>query len=79
MVTFTYQGTGNLTSVGSANVIPADTTLSPFGASSLVSTLVTSRTLTGSAFPTAVMIRCVTGQRTETEIAFRGTGALTAV
>ena len=79
LVTFTYQGTGNLTSAGGTNVIPADSTLSPFGASSLVSTLATSRTLTGDAFPTAVMVRCVVGQRTETEIAFRGTGPLAAV
>jgi len=79
LVTFSYQGTGNLTSVGSTNVIPADTTLAPFGASQLEMQVATSRTLIGDAFPTSVMVRCVTGQRTETEIGFRGTGVLTAV
>lgn len=77
LVTFEYQGTSDLTSVGSANIIPADTSLAPFGTGSLVITYGTGQTATGDAFPTNVMVRCTVGQRTETEIAFRGTGALT--
>lgn len=82
-VTYTAQGTSDLTSAGSANIIPASSATQIFVPTELIwspyDTTVSSSDVRfrGNAFPTRVGIRCVVNDKVTTEIDFRGTGTLT--
>ena len=81
-VRYSCVGTGHLTTVGSANVLPANSgTMTIPAASSMVLTTyddASDKTLTGSAFWTSLKVSTAVGSPIRLSAAVRGGGALTA-
>ena len=81
MVKFSYEVTGHVTIVGSANIIPAASTQATPVAGSLALKLseqgASDKTLTGNAFWTKIGLNVAPNVLTPVNVAFSGTGALT--
>jgi hypothetical protein len=77
VVRYSFRGTGHVTSVGSGNVLPASSSLVTPVAGALTLQATNSRTYSGSAFWTEIMVRCGLEEVNNVRIGFQGTGALT--
>lgn len=79
VVRYTYVGTGNVTSVGSENVMPANsgTIATPVAGAMELGLYSTTRKLTGSAFWTEISVGVDPNSVNQCSVSFQGSGALT--